>query len=1038
MNQNQTSPEAFGQRDSTLHQPKCLWVAVAPLAILAWFLGSLTLSAAEPAPVATKKMNVLFIAVDDLKPLLGCYGDSHVISPNFDRLAKSGTTFLNAHCQQAVCGPSRASLMTGLRPDTTRVYDLKTQFRSVLPDVVTIPQHFRSQGYTSIGMGKIFDPRSTDSKKAMDAVSWSEPYMHPQSPSGSSMGYLAPATVGKIRAAQVAGIKGHDKLMAAIGKPTTDSAPVPDNSYSDGAIAERAVGMIRKLSKSEDPFFLAVGFRKPHLPFNAPQKYWDLYERDALPMAQFTDMPADAPAIGFQDSWELRSYDAPKNGAIPEPLQRELIHGYYACVSFIDAQLGKVLDELEASEAADNTIIILWGDHGWHLGDHGMWCKHTNFEQATRSPLILAAPGVGKTENQSNSPVEFVDIFPTLCELAGIASPAGLHGQSLVPVMDDGTTSVKPVAISQYPRRQGKDNVMGYALRDQRYRYIEWRVCDDGRSPGTGEAVVTELYDYQSDPLETRNVIHDPAYAAIVTEMETLMRELEVGKSAKSQNGKPPVAIDSRSMTTISRPTASDAQLSIQGSSGDGEVSDDASLVQTRNQDDMSDIVVRDDEFLVSSNLWGARLMKGDVPDFQFELGRSSVANGNSQTPPSWTWVIEDDFSAPIFPYLGYGDRMWARQAKSTTNRLPVQLKDLKSCDFHYDLKIDELAMRKSKGNLALDVWLGETETNNPSQTRTEIMLWFDRQDQYPIGAKNPQGIYEFGGAKWELFTGELGNSGTQVCTFIAQSPVYSGVVDFMIPLSIVQEKGFISETTYLGAFEAGNEIYRGNGSTEFKKFFVDIRQKGFPADAPSHAVTFDDEPSGKQWFDGKEGAKISFENTKATSSRTVVARFAPNDLVRRQVVYKEGGGKNGMSIVIEDATLYFTHWHAADKKVKRTVIGHAIGNTAAHGGKPEKNHKTGSSAKRKFSKPSRYLVTTLRVSEEGRAMEAFVDGKSVGSGEFFGLSAKRGSSTLGWSDEMIKYHKKMSDDPCYFSGVVDEFFIFDRALEDSEIHAAQ
>lgn len=474
-----------------------------------------------------KPLNVLFIAVDDLKPMLGCYGQQQILSPNIDRLASQGTVFLNAQCQQAVCAPSRASLLTGLRPDTTKVWDLKTRIRDHLPDVVTLPQHFKQQGYESVGTGKIFDPRSADGQKKMDVVSWSRPYIHPDSPADETYGYRDPAFVEKILAAK-ANAKSKkelawDAMLSKVGKIPTDIADVPDNAYYDGAMADLSVELIQELSAAGEPFFLAVGFKKPHLPFNAPQKYWDLYDRSQLELASNVEMPTGSPAFHFQPGWELRNYSmVPKKGRLDEDFRRELVHGYYACVSYIDAQIGKLLDALSAAGVTENTVIVLWGDHGWHLGDHSIWCKHTNFEQATRSPLIIVSPQVGRKNNKTNSPVEFVDVYPTLCELAGLPVPAGLHGASLTPLMNDPAASVKSTAVSQYPRHVKDGEVMGYSHRDERYRYIEWLKMDYRGGETTGPIVARELYDYEKDPTETKNLVDDPAYADVLSRMEQL------------------------------------------------------------------------------------------------------------------------------------------------------------------------------------------------------------------------------------------------------------------------------------------------------------------------------------------------------------------------------------------------------------------------------------------------------------------------------------------------------------------------------------
>ena len=470
-----------------------------------------------------ERPNVLFIAVDDLKPLLGCYGDRQAKSPAIDELASRGTLFLNAHCQQAVCGPSRASLLTGLGPDTTKVWDLKTQIRKALPDVVMLPQYFKQNGYTVIGMGKIFDPRSVD--KSVDKKSWTK-FLHPKAPADKTYGYRDPEFVKYIEAKQ-AELKGKGWVAALkeVGKRPTDMADVPDNAYGDGEVCDAAVRQLKKLAKSDKPFFLAVGFKKPHLPFNAPKKYWDMYDPQKLKLAEFRDMPSGAPGFAFQPGWELRNYAGiPAEGRLPEDLQRKLIHGYYACVSYTDAQVGKLLKGLAASGVADNTIIVLWGDHGWHLGDHSIWCKHSNYEQATHAPLMIVAPKIANKGNCNDSPVNFIDIYPTLCELSGLPVDPKLDGKSLVPILKDGKARVNEAAFSQYPRVIGrKKSVMGYTLRNRRYRYTEWQRCGEVRGPGNGEVVAREFYDYDKDPLERVNQINNPEYAGEIARLQKLL-----------------------------------------------------------------------------------------------------------------------------------------------------------------------------------------------------------------------------------------------------------------------------------------------------------------------------------------------------------------------------------------------------------------------------------------------------------------------------------------------------------------------------------
>ncbi|MBI1337958.1 MAG: sulfatase-like hydrolase/transferase [Phycisphaera sp.] len=473
-------------------------------------------AAAQPAkpadtPHQPAKPNVLFIAVDDLKPLLGCYGNTLVKSPNIDRLADKGTVFLYNYCQQAVCAPSRASLLSGCRPDTTRVWDLQTPLRTTLPDVVTLPQLFRESGYTTLDYGKIYHHLTADDPKA-----WSEvPMRFP------GMQWLAPESKEIIRK------RYETEGEAAMNKgqvrgPAYESADVPDNAYSDGQIAEAAVKKLHDFAQTGEPFFLAVGFYRPHLPFNAPKKYWDLYDHNTIALADNPEPPKDCPDIALTNSGEIRAYaNIPKKGKPAEDdVARMLIHGYLASVSYTDAQVGKLLDALNDNHLADNTIIVLWGDHGWHLGDHGLWCKHTNFESATHAPLIISVPtpGIvpgfksGKTERLT----EFVDIFPTLCELAHLPPPATLEGTSLVPLMRNPelpVTQWKPAAFSQYPR----GGVMGYSVTDGRYRYTRWQKKNDG------SVVATELYDHQTDPEENINIAVVDGHADVRNRMNKLL-----------------------------------------------------------------------------------------------------------------------------------------------------------------------------------------------------------------------------------------------------------------------------------------------------------------------------------------------------------------------------------------------------------------------------------------------------------------------------------------------------------------------------------
>jgi arylsulfatase A-like enzyme len=480
---------------------------------------------------AGDRPNILMIAVDDLKPLTGAYGDPHAITPAMDALAAQGTLFLNAQCQQAVCGASRASALTGLRPDTTHVWDFKSKMRDDLPNLVTLPQYFKQSGYHTASIGKIFDFRCCDGMQTNDVASWSQP--HTTVPTG----HLAwshfgdPATKAKLERlearAREAGIKGSNAIKKHMNfMPTVECMDenVPDNFYSDGMRTERAIEMLEQFKTKKEPFFLALGYKKPHLPFVAPKKYWDMYDPQTLPLAEYQQMPKDAPSLHYQDSWELRSgyFPIPK-GILPEEMQRELIHGYYACVSYIDEQIRQVMQALRDNGLADNTIIILWGDHGWHLGDHGMWCKHTNYEQAARVPLIILDPRKGSQGNCVTTAVEFLDMAPTLADLAGLEPFQDFQGMSLNPLMENPDAPFKKFAISQFARsHEGPNDTMGYAFRNERYRLILWIKMDYKAGERCGRVVARELYDYESDPLETINLAKSPEHADL---MNTLIEQ---------------------------------------------------------------------------------------------------------------------------------------------------------------------------------------------------------------------------------------------------------------------------------------------------------------------------------------------------------------------------------------------------------------------------------------------------------------------------------------------------------------------------------
>lgn len=443
------------------------------------------LNAAEQPAIA--RPNVLFVCVDDLKPVLGCYGDAKVKSPNIDRLARRGVLFEMAYCNQAVCSPSRNTLMTGKRPTTLGVYDLPTNFRKAAPDAVTLSQYFIKHGYRAEAMGKIFHVGHGNGE---DAASWSVPHWNSRAPMYTLSSNAPPRT----------GETGPNAPRGA----AVECADVPDTTYSDGLIADEAIKRLRAAKEKPDqPFFIAVGFLKPHLPFVAPKQYWDLYERSSFEPHPFQTPPEGAPSFAPTTWGELRNYsDIPRVGSLTPDLQRELIHGYYAAVSYMDAQFGRVLDELDRLGLAKNTVVMLWGDHGWHLGDHGMWCKHTNYEQATRIPFIMAAPGIAKAGERSRALIETADIYPTFCELAGLPMPQGLDGSSFVAALKNpASAKTKEAVFHVYPRSAG---LLGRAVRTDRYRLVEWK------KPGEpADTAILELYDYVADREETKNLAKD-------------------------------------------------------------------------------------------------------------------------------------------------------------------------------------------------------------------------------------------------------------------------------------------------------------------------------------------------------------------------------------------------------------------------------------------------------------------------------------------------------------------------------------------------
>lgn len=482
----------------------------------------------------TQKPNVLFIFADDLRPELGCYGCEHIISPNIDRLASMGCHFERSYVQIAVCNPSRASMLTGKRPDELIVWGLDKHFRESNPDAVTIPQHFMAHGYHTSAIGKVYH------NDKLDPASWSEPRLVvPGFPYDPDCVYVDNHELEWLeqKKDELRGTEREHRQVDEFGywylkAGATEMPDVPDEAYYDGAQTSLAIEKLSELSKKDKPFFFGLGYYRPHLPFNVPKKYWDLYDREAIELAEHDMPPLGAPPIALNPMKELRGYrdfadcPSPLEGQLHPDHAKLLRHGYFASVSYIDAQIGKVLDHLETINELDNTIIVLWGDNGWKLGDYGSWGKMTNYEMDTRVPLIMKpAPGNGRgstTNKQSarHQIVESVDIYPTLCDLAGLPSPEGLAGQSFAPHFGEPDGQGKAEAYSQFLRygfwlAPDDDEAMGYTIRSRDWRYVEWFKSD------SDQCFAKELYDIASQGLEQKNLAGDPS----VAEMEADLAE---------------------------------------------------------------------------------------------------------------------------------------------------------------------------------------------------------------------------------------------------------------------------------------------------------------------------------------------------------------------------------------------------------------------------------------------------------------------------------------------------------------------------------
>jgi uncharacterized sulfatase len=445
--------------------------------------------------IANRKsfLNVLFIAVDDMNNDLGCFGHPLVKSPSIDRLAERGVRFARAYCQFPLCSPSRSSLLTGLRPDSTRVFDLQYHFRQDLPDVVTLPQLFASNGYYVARVGKMYhygNPGDIGTNGLDDRASWMERF----NPAGRDK------TTLELDIINYTPKRGLGSAMAFLADKTGT-----DPEHTDGKVADETIRLLEQ--HKDKPFFIAAGFYKPHTPWITPKKYFDMYPMEPISLPKITPQtPDDYPALALASTrpW-------PYFGITPDQA-RECKRAYYAAISFVDAQIGRVLDAVDRLGLADNTIIVFWSDHGYHLGEHGLWFKQSCFEESARVPLIISVPGRKSAGQASSRPVELVDLYPTLADLANLAPPKHLEGFSLRPLIEDPKAQWNHPAFTQVQR--GADP--GHSVRTERWRYTEWAFGKKGQ----------ELYDHQNDPQELHNLAGDAKYADVVVQMKALLKQV--------------------------------------------------------------------------------------------------------------------------------------------------------------------------------------------------------------------------------------------------------------------------------------------------------------------------------------------------------------------------------------------------------------------------------------------------------------------------------------------------------------------------------
>lgn len=488
-----------------------------PVRFLVFAFVLLSLPFAAPGSPESSRMNVLFLVVDDLRPDLGSYGDSVAQTPALDRLAADGLSFDRAYCQIPSCGPSRASFLSGYRPDATRIFDNQESFRKYLPNATTLPQHFREQGWFTQSLGKVFHGKFR-SEIREDPVSWSVPAWRP-----TATQYLEPQSLSILKDRFPKVFDGSRPLEEIMNEkrykgPAWEAPDVPDSSLTDGRTAARAVEVLRELNEQDKPFFLAVGFVKPHAPFVAPKKYFDRIPRKKVNVPEVRELPSGTSKLASTSREMHGYYGVPSEGVFPESVTEELIVAYDACVSYIDTQVGKVIDELDRLGLRDNTLIVFTADHGYHLGEVGQWCKNTNFEEALRVPLIISSPRHPDLRGErTKALVELVDLHPTLSEMCGLPILDEVEGTSFATLFEDPTQPWKIATFGQHAAKLHDPKApVGRSVRTENFRYVQWKTPH-------GEVVEEELYKMDGITTPNLNLASQSQFSETLEKMRSIL-----------------------------------------------------------------------------------------------------------------------------------------------------------------------------------------------------------------------------------------------------------------------------------------------------------------------------------------------------------------------------------------------------------------------------------------------------------------------------------------------------------------------------------